>query len=143
MRGGYSVCLFPTTYCSLLRLIVPSGLNVSPRESSQRRKVEPWTRNVRKFCLNANLHVTFKDVLHAVKLRHGTDGFTSPPKEGVLRIFCPKNPTASARYEPASLDTKGHRSRWAIAYLLSYHRPSQVRLITTFKTWQSRVHFVA
>ena len=25
--------------------------------------------------------------LHAVKLRHGTDGFTSPPKEGVLRIF--------------------------------------------------------
>ena len=29
----------------------------------------------------------FMDLLHAVKLRHGTDGFTSPPKEGVLRIF--------------------------------------------------------
>ena len=28
-----------------------------------------------------------RDLLHAVKLRHGTDGFTSPPKEGVLRIF--------------------------------------------------------
>jgi hypothetical protein len=28
------------------------------------------------------------------KARHGTDGFTSPPKEGVLRIFRPKNPTA-------------------------------------------------
>jgi len=27
------------------------------------------------------------DLLHAVKLRHETDGFTSPPKEGVLRIF--------------------------------------------------------
>jgi hypothetical protein len=27
-----------------------------------------------------------RDLLHAVKLRHGTDGFTSPPKEGVLRI---------------------------------------------------------
>ena len=26
---------------------------------------------------------------HAVNLRHGTDGFTSPPKEGVLRIFSP------------------------------------------------------
>jgi hypothetical protein len=24
-----------------------------------------------------------------VILRHGTDGFTSPPKEGVLRIFSP------------------------------------------------------
>jgi hypothetical protein len=29
------------------------------------------------------------DLLHAVKLRHGTNGFTSPPKEGVLRIFSP------------------------------------------------------
>ena len=26
-------------------------------------------------------------LLHAANLRHGTDGFTSPPKEGVLRIF--------------------------------------------------------
>ena len=31
----------------------------------------------------------FGDLLHAVNLRHGTDGFTSPPKEGVLRIFSP------------------------------------------------------
>jgi hypothetical protein len=28
-----------------------------------------------------------RDLLHAVTLRHGTDGFTSSPKEGVLRIF--------------------------------------------------------
>ena len=42
-----------------------------------------------KFCLNFDLHFTFRDLLHAVKLRHGTDGFTSPPKEGVLRIFSP------------------------------------------------------
>jgi len=28
-----------------------------------------------------------RDLLHAENLRHGTDGFTSPPKEGVLRIF--------------------------------------------------------
>jgi len=39
--------------------------------------------------LNADFHVTFMDLSHAVKLRHGTDGFTSPPKEGVLRIFSP------------------------------------------------------
>ena len=28
-------------------------------------------------------------LLHAANLRHETDGFTSPPKEGVLRIFSP------------------------------------------------------
>jgi hypothetical protein len=56
---------------------------VSPRESTQRLKVELWARNVRKFCLNADLHVTFTDLLHAVKLRHWTDGLTSPLKEGV------------------------------------------------------------
>jgi len=59
----------------------------SPRESTQRRKVELWARNVREFCLNADLHFTFRDLLHAVKIRHGADGSTSPPKEGVLRIF--------------------------------------------------------
>jgi hypothetical protein len=62
---------------------------VSPRESTQRRKVELWARNVREFCLNFDLHVTFRDLLHAVKLRHGADGFTSLPKEDVLKIFSP------------------------------------------------------
>ena len=28
-----------------------------------------------------------RDILHAANLRHGTDGFTSRPKEGVLRIL--------------------------------------------------------
>ena len=51
----------------------------------------------------------FRDLLHAANLRHGTDGFTSPPKEGVLRIFFAlKNPTASAGFEPVNLGTKGH-----------------------------------
>ena len=36
-----------------------------------------------------DFHVAFRNLLHAVNLRHGTDGFTSPPKEGVLRIFSP------------------------------------------------------
>ena len=43
-----------------------------------------------EFCLKMpDFHVTFMDILHAVNLRNGTDGFTSPPKEGVLRIFSP------------------------------------------------------
>jgi hypothetical protein len=52
-----------------------------------------------------------RDLLHAVKLRHGTDGFTSPPKEGVLRTFSAlKNPKDSAGFEPANLDTKGQHA---------------------------------
>jgi len=35
------------------------------------------------------LPLKFRDLLHAANLRHGIDGFTSPPKEGVLRIFSP------------------------------------------------------
>ena len=54
----------------------------------------------------------FRDLLHAANLRHGTDGFTSPPKEGVMRIFffAIKNPTASAGFEPANLGTKGQHA---------------------------------
>jgi hypothetical protein len=46
---------------------------------------ELWARNVREFCLNVDFHVTFRDILHAVKLRHGTDGFTSP-SDGFGRV---------------------------------------------------------
>jgi hypothetical protein len=63
--------------------------HLSPHQSTQWRKVELWARNVQQFCLNADWHVTFRDLLHDVKLWHGTDGFTSPPKEGVPRIFLP------------------------------------------------------
>jgi hypothetical protein len=45
--------------------------------------------------------------LHAANLRHRTDGFTSPPKEGVLRIF---PPLKIRRFEPANLGTKGQHS---------------------------------
>jgi hypothetical protein len=73
---------------------------VSPRGSTQRRRVKLWARNARKFFLNAEFHVTFRALLHAVKLRHGTDGFTSPPK----------NPTASAGCEPANFGAKGQHA---------------------------------
>jgi hypothetical protein len=43
-----------------------------------------------KFSLKIpDFHVAFRDLLHAVNLRHGTHSFTSIPKEGVLRIFSP------------------------------------------------------
>jgi hypothetical protein len=77
--------------------------SMSPRESTQRRKVELWARNVREFCLNVDFHVTFRDLLHAVKLRHGTDAFTSPPKDGVLMIFSPKKPDGFGRVQTREL----------------------------------------
>ena len=97
------VCLFVQlrtaafkAYCAILVRRSNFHYQASPRESTLGRKVELWARNVREFCLNSDLHFTFRDLLHAVELRHGTDGFTSPPKEGVLRIFFrPKNTTAS------------------------------------------------
>jgi hypothetical protein len=41
-----------------------------------------------KFSLTIpNFHVAFRDLLHAVNIRHGTHSFTSLPKVGVLMIF--------------------------------------------------------
>ena len=43
-----------------------------------------------EFCLKMpDFHVKFRDLSHAVNLRHGTSGFTSLRKECVLRIFSP------------------------------------------------------
>ena len=56
-----------------------------------------------EFCLKIlDFHVTFRDLLQAVNLRHGTNGFTSLPKEGVL--------TAWAGFEPSNLGTKGQHA---------------------------------
>ena len=45
-----------------------------------------WARNGRWILPeNARLPLTCRDLLHVVNLRHGTDGYTSLPKEGVLR----------------------------------------------------------
>ena len=57
------------------------------RERSQRRKVELWARMLSGNFAEMTTSTPFRDLLHAANLRHATDGFTSPPKEGVLRIF--------------------------------------------------------
>jgi hypothetical protein len=36
---------------------------------------------------DSDFHVNRRDLLDAANLRHGTDGFTSPPKDGMLWIF--------------------------------------------------------
>ena len=45
---------------------------------------EKWPTNLAE---SSDFQAFFRDLLHAANLRYGTDGFTSPPKEGVLRIF--------------------------------------------------------
>jgi hypothetical protein len=44
---------------------------------------------VRKIWPRIRILPNSMDLLHAANLRHGTDGFTPPPKEGVLRILSP------------------------------------------------------
>jgi hypothetical protein len=34
--------------------------------------------------------VNYRILLHAANLRHGVNGFTSLPKEGMVRIFLPE-----------------------------------------------------
>ena len=56
-----------------------------------------------------DFHGTFRDLLHAANVRHGTDGFTSEGRRA--EDFSPlKNPTASAGFEPANLGTKGQHA---------------------------------
>jgi hypothetical protein len=75
---------------------------IGPLEPSSSRSGdlgEKWPLNLAYERLYAR-----KVLLHAVNLQHGTDGFTSPPKEVVLRIFITlKNPSTSAGIEPATL----------------------------------------
>ena len=74
----------------------------------------------------------FRDLLHAANLRHGTDGFTSPQK-ACGGFFLPKNPTASAGFEPANLGPKCHHAT---------PRPPKPLLtaLTSFKKIQNTVN---
>ena len=91
----------------------------------QQRKVELWARNCRGFCRKWRLPRYFWVLLHAVNLRRGTDGFTSPPKEGVLRIFSPEKSDGFGRvwtrglgYQRPARLLLDHRSRYLLVLLL-------------------------
>jgi hypothetical protein len=59
-----------------------------------------------------DLHVAFRDLSHVVNVRHGTNGFTSLPKGRRAEdfFFAPKNPTASAGFEPENLGSNGQQA---------------------------------
>ena len=73
------------------------------------RKVELWAKNIREFCRKWRLPCHFWVLLHDVNLRHGTDSFTSEGRRAE-DFFRPKNPKASAGFEPANLGTYGQHS---------------------------------
>jgi hypothetical protein len=88
-------------YCKRPALEFPACTARSPHAYNDARplagKGELWARNVRWILpSNSEFQAIWRDLLHAANLRHGTDSFTSSPKEGMLRIFLIlKNPTAS------------------------------------------------
>ena len=58
-------------------------------ERSQQRKVELCGRECSGNFAEMMTSTPFRDLLNAANLRHGTDGFTTPLKEDVLRILSP------------------------------------------------------
>ena len=86
--GGSLLLLSPNFRRFHFRRQVP--VRPQRRERSYQRKVELWARNCPVILPEFRLPCKCRDFLHAANLRHGTDGFTSPPKEGVLRIFSPQ-----------------------------------------------------
>ena len=94
------------------QLLPPGVPNVwNDASEPQQRKVELWARNCREFCRKWRLPRHFLVLLHAVNLPHGTDGFTSPLKEGALRIFSSeKSQRLRPGLNPANLGTKGQHA---------------------------------
>ena len=82
----------------------------------------------------------FRDLLNAADLRRGTDGFTSPPKEGVLRIF---SPLKIRRIRPglnprtwvlkASTLPLDHRSRLDLFYISLINIKGKVKVKVTLE----------
>jgi hypothetical protein len=61
---------------------------------------EKWPVN---FACDSDFHVNRTDHLYAANLRHGTDGFTSPPKEGMLWISSPEKSDGFGRVRTRDL----------------------------------------
>jgi hypothetical protein len=61
---------------------------------------EKWPVNL---ACDSDFHVNRRGLLHAANLRHGTDGFTSPPKEGMLWIFLPEKSDGFGRVRTRNL----------------------------------------
>jgi hypothetical protein len=86
-------------------LIHPPELPDNPTSRYLVAKHEELAMEMMNFALQSISFHTSKGSLKCRKiLQHGADGFTDPPKEGVLWIFIAlKNPSPSARFQHMNL----------------------------------------
>jgi hypothetical protein len=61
---------------------------------------EKWPVNL---ACDSDSRVNHRVLLHAANLRHGTDGFTSLPKEGILWNFSPEKSEGFGRVRARDL----------------------------------------
>ena len=68
-----------------------------------------WARNGRRILPEMpDFHVTFRNLLHVVNLRHGNDSRSEGRRAEDFSAL--KNPTASVGFEPVNLGTKGQHA---------------------------------
>jgi len=93
VNGSQNTTVFIVLYCIVLYCIVlPQGY----RFRVLRVIIRPSKEPTQDYSIHA-----IRDLLHAVNLRRGADGFTSPPKEVVMKdFFALKNQKASVGFEP-------------------------------------------
>jgi hypothetical protein len=88
---------------------------------------EKWPRILPKVTTSTSLWGSFT----CRKARHGTDGFTSPPKEGVLSIFSPEKSDGFGRVstrEIGYLRPARHLQTTEAAIFYSYNRQTQLSI---------------
>jgi hypothetical protein len=79
--------------------IHPPELSGNPTSDHLVAKQEELMKEIMHFALQSYLLHTSKSCLTCRKIQHNASGFTSPPKEGMLRIFIAlKIPSPSARF---------------------------------------------
>jgi hypothetical protein len=88
------LCDLNWAYCALLDLVPPplppsspEALHVQRRERPLLAREGSMGEEIADSILRTTSTSTVSVRIFYMSLRHGTDGFTSPPKEGMLRIF--------------------------------------------------------
>jgi hypothetical protein len=104
---------------------------------------EKWPVNL---ACDSDFHVNRRDLLHAANLLHGTDGFTSPPKEGMLWIFSPEQSDSFGRIRTHDIGYQRPETGQEMAgrFGLRFRLPRKSQGSFTYRksaTWDRRLYF--
>jgi hypothetical protein len=94
---------------------------------------EKWPRILPKVRTSTSLLVSFT----CRKARHGTDGFTSPLKEGVLRIFSPEKSDGFGRVRTREFEYQRPIIAFNFLFFLLYRA-----LLTTSQFFYQLMHYL-